>query len=118
LILVTDNTRGLGESVEYVGTQAINEATRDRFYFVEFGSMEPAQELAIATSEAAHELPPILNGGASTKSEGQVLEGDADETMPAAPRKMEEGGVRAISEEGDVGFGHFNPPPYMKPEAL
>jgi hypothetical protein len=104
LILVTDNTRGLGESVEYVGTQAINEATRDRFYFVEFGSMEQEQELAIATSEAAHELPPILNGGAETQSEGQVSEGDAVETMTPAPI-MEEGGVRAVSELGDIGFG-------------
>ncbi len=69
LVLVTDNSRGLGESVEYVGTQAINEATRDRFYFVEFGSMDPKQELAIAESEAALELPPVINAPLATQEE-------------------------------------------------
>jgi hypothetical protein len=72
LILVTDNSRGLGESVEYVGTQAINEATRDRFYFVEFGSMDPKQELAIAEGEAALELPPIISPRSSQEEEGDV----------------------------------------------
>jgi hypothetical protein len=57
LILVTDNTRGLGESIEYVGTHAINESTRDRFYFVEFGSMDPEQERGIVRSELELPLP-------------------------------------------------------------
>jgi hypothetical protein len=57
IIMVTDNTRGLGESIEYVGTHAINEATRDRFYFVEFGEMDAEQQLGIVKSELALGLP-------------------------------------------------------------
>lgn len=62
IILVTDNTRGLGESVEYVGCHAINESTRDRFYFVEFGRMEPQQERKIVASELDADLPAKLAG--------------------------------------------------------
>ncbi len=60
IILVTDNTRGLGESVEYVGCHALNESTRDRFYFVEFGRMEPKQERKIVASELDTDLPAKL----------------------------------------------------------
>jgi hypothetical protein len=60
IILVTDNTRGLGEAIEYVGCHAINESTRDRFYFVEFGRMDPKQERKIVASELDNELPAKL----------------------------------------------------------
>lgn len=38
-IYCADNTAGLGEGVDYVGTQRLNDAFLDRFYFIEFGRM-------------------------------------------------------------------------------
>lgn len=43
-IVVTDNSLGLGEAIEYVGTQVMNEAFRDRFYFVRYDYMPESQE--------------------------------------------------------------------------
>lgn len=43
-VVVTDNTRGLGEGLEYVGTEVVNESIRDRFAFVEYDFMPPSQE--------------------------------------------------------------------------
>lgn len=43
-ILVTDNTRGLGEGLSFVGTEVVNESIRDRFVMVEYDYMPPSQE--------------------------------------------------------------------------
>lgn len=43
-VMAADNTRGLGESVEYIGTKPLNEAFRDRFVFIEFDYMPDEQE--------------------------------------------------------------------------
>lgn len=43
-IVVTDNTRGLGEGMEYIGTEVVNESLRDRFAMVEYSFMPPGQE--------------------------------------------------------------------------
>lgn len=49
-IIVTDNTRGLGEGLSYVGTEVVNESIRDRFLFLEWDFMPPSQEkLAVST---------------------------------------------------------------------
>jgi hypothetical protein len=52
-IIACDNTLGLGENAEYVGTNVMNEAFRDRFLFVEFDYMPEAQEKAALQSELA-----------------------------------------------------------------
>lgn len=43
-VICTDNSLGLGEAIEYVGTQPLNEAFRDRFLFVQYAYMPPSQE--------------------------------------------------------------------------
>ena len=52
-IVSCDNTRGLAEEAEYVGTRAVNEAFRDRFVFIEVGHMPVKQEVGVV--EAALE---------------------------------------------------------------
>lgn len=52
-LAVCDNTRGLGEGINYVGTRSVNEAFRDRFVFVEVGHMPEDMELAIIEKETA-----------------------------------------------------------------
>jgi hypothetical protein len=61
-ILATDNTVGTGEGIEYIGTGAINEATRDRFVFLRFDYPSEAQEMQMladddTTFTAAWQLP-------------------------------------------------------------
>jgi hypothetical protein len=46
-IIANDNTVGLGEGIDYVGTGRMNEAFRDRFYFVEYGHMADDMTLLI-----------------------------------------------------------------------
>ena len=99
LILVTDNSRGLGECVEYVGIQAINEATRDRFYFVEFGSMDPQQELRIAESEAALGLPPVI--GRDAEDSAPAVQGD-DGAETAEAKHTASVNEGALEREGDI----------------
>ena len=43
-IIVTDNSLGLGEATEYIGTQVMNESFRDRFFFVHYDYMPESQE--------------------------------------------------------------------------
>lgn len=43
-VICTDNSLGLGEAIEYVGTQPLNEAFRDRFLFFKYDYMPPSQE--------------------------------------------------------------------------
>lgn len=46
VVVASDNSLGLGEATEYIGTNVMNEAFRDRFYFVEFGYMPESHEMA------------------------------------------------------------------------
>lgn len=52
-IIFCDNTLGLGERSEYIGTNVMNDALRDRFLFVEYDYMPEAQErVAVRTALA------------------------------------------------------------------
>lgn len=46
-VVLTDNTRGMGEGLEYVGTSCISEALRNRFVFLEFSYPPLAMERRI-----------------------------------------------------------------------
>jgi len=50
-VVAADNTLGLGEAPAYVGTNVMNEAFRDRFFFIEYGYMPDAMEKRALKSE-------------------------------------------------------------------
>lgn len=52
-VIVCDNTTGLGEGVDYVGTRRMNESFRDRFFFIEYGHMDDATTLRILAKKRA-----------------------------------------------------------------
>lgn len=52
-IFGTGNTVGLGEGVRYEGTRIINEAIRDRFYFLKVGYMTPAMAKRLVEAQLA-----------------------------------------------------------------
>lgn len=52
-IFATGNTVGLGEGIRYEGTRIINEAIRDRFYFLKVGYMSTATAKRLVAAQLA-----------------------------------------------------------------